>query len=155
SKLPEPLERLQRVRLNAGVVETLFGEYAEHRAAERGEEEIGWVLLGLREKDEAIGLATLPAGAFRDAGVSHIEFNVEAQALGSRILRRLDRRLTILGVIHTHPGNLRRPSRGDLEGDRLWVPRLRGGEGVFAIGTGDGRRDANAAPLPHVQRREE
>jgi proteasome lid subunit RPN8/RPN11 len=130
---------LERVVLTDGVARTLFDDYAEHRRTERGEEEIGWVLLGLRHGKEAIVMAALPAGADRDAGEAHVQFNSDAQAIASRILRKLDKRLTILGVVHTHPGSMRYPSGGDLHGDRVWVGNLRGGEGVFAIGTADAR----------------
>ena len=58
-----PYAPLQRVLLTDGVGRTLFEEYAAHRAEARGDEETGWVLLGLREADEAVVLATLPAGA--------------------------------------------------------------------------------------------
>lgn len=145
---------LQRVLLTDGVARTLFEEFARHRADARGDEETGWVLLGLREAREAVALATLPAGAERDAGVGHVQFNSNGQALGSRIVRQRDRRLTILGVVHTHPGSLRHPSDGDYRGDREWVGRLRGGEGVFGIGTADGVTDAALfayQPRPHVQ----
>jgi hypothetical protein len=129
---------LQRVLITDGVGRSLFEEYARHRGESRGDEETGWMLLGLRDASEAVALATLPAGAEREASVAHIRFNSSAQALGSRIVRQGDRRLTILGVVHTHPGSLRHPSDGDLRGDRDWVRNLRGGEGVFAIGTADG-----------------
>src|SRR5213592_3102696 len=46
--------RLERIVLTDGVARTLFDDYAEHRRSERGEEEIGWILLGLRRGDEAI-----------------------------------------------------------------------------------------------------
>ena len=72
---------LRRVLLTDGVAHTLFEEYAAHRGEARGEEETGWVLLGLREADEAVVLATLPAGAEADAGVAHVRFNSDAQAL--------------------------------------------------------------------------
>jgi hypothetical protein len=137
-----PVAPLQRVLLTDGVGRTLFEGYARHRDEERGEEETGWLLLGLRDRTEAVALATLPAGTQSDAGVSHILFNRTAQAVGSRIVRQVDRRLVPLGVVHTHPGSLRHPSDGDLRGDREWVQRLRGREGVFAIGTADG------SPLP-------
>lgn len=146
---------LARVVLTDEVSRTLFGEYAAHRATDRGAEETGWVLLGLRDADTAVVLATLPAGADRDAGEEHVRFNTDAQALASRIVRQDDRRLTLLGVVHTHPGTLRHPSGGDLRGDREWVTRLRGKQGVFAIGTVDGSTaDANIAerPKPHVQK---
>jgi len=133
--IPPSLDGVNRLVLTDEVVRTLFGEYAAHRATDRGGEETGWVLLGRREPDAAVVLATLPAGATRDAGEAHVLFNGEAQALGSQIVRQVDRRLTTLGVVHTHPGRLRHPSRGDFEGDRLWVRNLRGGEGVFGIGT--------------------
>jgi hypothetical protein len=77
--------------------------------------------------------------------------------LASRIVRQSDRRLTMLGVVHTHPGSLRHPSRGDLNGDKPWVANLRGAEGVFAIGTVSGpaaanpRQDVGGHPTPNVQ----
>jgi hypothetical protein len=123
------------VVLTDQVSRSLFAEYAAHRDSDRGAEETGWVLLGLREADEAVVLATLPAGAERDAGEAHVRFNADAQALASRIVRQADRRLTLLGVVHTHPGRLRHPSHGDYDGDRVWVRNLRGEEGVFGIGT--------------------
>jgi proteasome lid subunit RPN8/RPN11 len=128
---------LQRVLLTDGVGRTLFEEYAGHRR-ERGEDETGWVLLGLRDAKEAVVLATLPAGALADSGATHVRFNSEAQALASRVVRQADRRLSIVGVVHTHPGSLRHPSDGDFRGDREWVANLRGREGVFGIGTADG-----------------
>jgi hypothetical protein len=72
-----------------------------------------------------------------------VRFNSLGQAVGSRIVRQQDRRLTILGVVHTHPGSLRHPSSGDMEGDSVWVRNLRNGEGIFGIGTADGARAAN------------
>lgn len=137
------------------VVRTLFGEYVAHRATDRGAEETGWVLLGRREPDAAVVLATLPAGAARDAGEAHVLFDGDAQALASQIVRQEDRRLAMLGVVHTHPGRLRHPSRGDFDGDRVWVRNLRGGEGVFGIGTvfpapPEGT-EFGRHPKPHVQ----
>jgi len=151
----QPYQPLHHVTLTDEVDRTLFGEFAAHREGDRGEEEIGWVLLGVREADHALALATLPAGAQRSAGVAHVQFNSAAQGLASRIVRQWDKRLTILGVVHTHPGNLRRPSEGDLEGDREWVGQLRGREGLFAIGTADVPRPADPLvgqqPQAHVQ----
>jgi proteasome lid subunit RPN8/RPN11 len=148
-------ERLERVVLTDEVSRTLFEEYAGHRAGARGDEETGWVLLGLREVNEALVLATLPAGAGRNAGVAHVRFNCSGQALASRIVRQQDRRLTMLGVVHTHPGSLRHPSDGDFQGDSQWVGRLRGAEGVFGIGTADGPLPRGTVvaqqPRPHVQ----
>src|SRR5262245_50597713 len=100
---PEPprqqdYQTLERVVLTDGVGRTLFEEYAAHRAEARSEEETGWVLLGYREPTEAVVLATLPAGAERDAGVAHVQFNSGGQELGARIVRQADRRLTMLGV---------------------------------------------------------
>jgi hypothetical protein len=149
--------RIKRVVLTDEVSRTLFGEYAAHRETDRGTEETGWVLLGVREAEEAVVLATLPAGAERDAGEAHVRFNSDAQVLASRIVRQQDRRLTLLGVVHTHPGRLRHPSRGDYDGDRVWVRNLRGEEGVFGIGTVDKNRGRRAEtvvgghPRPHVQ----
>jgi len=153
--LPSHYQPLERVLLTDEVGRTLFEEYAEHRKSSRGDEETGWMLLGLREAREAVVLATLPAGAQRDAGVAHVQFNSNGQAMGSRIVRQMDRRLNILGVVHTHPGSLRHPSDGDFQGDSEWVQRLRGGEGIFGIGTADGHGSPQALvadhPRPHVQ----
>jgi hypothetical protein len=148
---PPLYEPLQRVVLTDGVGRTLFEEYAAHRASARGDEETGWVLLGLREATQAVVLATLPAGTARNAGVSHVQFNSGGQALGSRIVRQTDRRLTTLGVVHTHPGSLRHPSQGDLDGDSQWVGRLRGTEGIFGIGTADSI-EANGTQVAHQPR---
>src|SRR6266540_3929134 len=148
--LPKHYEPLRRVLLTDGVGRTLFEEYAGHRQAEHGDEETGWVLMGLREHDEAIALATLPAGTQRDAGVAHVRFNSSGQALASRIVRQSDRRLVILGVVHTHPGSLRHPSDGDFQGDSLWVKQLRGNEGVFGIGTADGTKLPSPVPRAAV-----
>ena len=146
---------LERVILTDGVCHTLFEEYAAHRASQRGEEETGWVLLGTRDVNEAVVLATLPAGAERHASASHVVFNANAQALASRIVRQSDRRLTILGVVHTHPGSLRHPSDGDYRGDIEWVQHLRGGEGVFGIGTADAKPEPGTLvgrqPRPNMQ----
>jgi proteasome lid subunit RPN8/RPN11 len=134
---------LERVTLTDEVGRTLFDEYAAHRQGPRGHEETGWVILGRREATEAIVLATLPAGTQRSAGVAHVQFNSSGQALASRIVRQADRKLTMLGVVHTHPGSLRHPSDGDYRGDSQWVGRLRGQEGVFGIGTADGAEEGN------------
>ncbi len=146
---------LRRVLLTDGVGHTLFEEYGAHCAGRRGEEETGWVLLGVREADEAVVLATLPAGTQCDASAGHIQFNSSAQTLGSRIVRQVDRRLTILGVVHTHPGSLRHPSDADFRGDAVWVGQLRGREGIFGIGTADGIPSDGIAfvqqPKAHVQ----
>jgi hypothetical protein len=150
--------RLRRVYLTGEVNRTLFEEYAAHRASDRGREETGWVLLGVRGPDEATVLATLPAAADRDAGEAHVWITGPAHVLASRIVRQHDRRLTMLGVVHTHPGSLRHPSKGDLRGDREWVPQLRGAEGVFGIGTADAGTEngsapgtaAGSSPKPHV-----
>jgi proteasome lid subunit RPN8/RPN11 len=150
------LEPLQRVVLTDGLCRTLFEQYDDHRRSERGDEETGWLLMGHRIKDEALALATLPAGAGAEAGVAHVRFNSEAQALASRILRQDDRRLVILGIVHTHPGTLRHPSKGDFQGDQRWVRLLRGKEGVFGIGTADGPAPDSPShvaeqPKPHMQ----
>ena len=146
---------LERILVTDGVGRTLFEEYAAHRHEARGDEETGWVLLGLRDTREAVVLATLPAGAERDASVAHVQFNSNGQALGSRIVRQMDRRLTILGVVHTHPGSLRHPSEADYRGDSQWVKQLRGGQGVFGIGTADGTPTSGTLfahqPRPHLQ----
>lgn len=146
---------LQHVTLTDEVGRTLFEEYAAHRKGERGGEETGWILLGLREAEDAVALATLPAGAQCNAGVAHVHFNSSAQAVGSCMVRQLDRRLTILGVVHTHPGTLRHPSDGDFRGDSVWVSKLRGGEGVFGIGTVEAKHQGGALfarqPRPNMQ----
>lgn len=138
------------------VSRTLFEDYATHRAGKRGDEEMGWVLLGLRQSDQALALAVLPATSDRDAGESHVWITGPAHVLASRIVRQGDRRLAMLGVVHTHPGSLRHPSRGDWKGDREWVEQLRGSEGVFGIGTADAELDSECTPTsfnpkPHMQ----
>jgi proteasome lid subunit RPN8/RPN11 len=145
---------LMQLVITDEVCRVLFAEYEAHRNSTHGDEETGWVLLGHREVDRAIVLATLPAGAERDAGREHVRFNSEAQAVASRIVRQHDKRLTLLGVAHTHPGTLRHPSHGDFRGDREWVRNLRGHQGVFAIGTAEKAVDATLIgehPQPHVQ----
>lgn len=161
---PVQYDRLARVILTDDVCRTLFEEYAAHRASDRGAEEIGWFLLGRRDADAATVLATLPAGTRRDAGEAHVRFNGPAQMLGYRIAWQEDRKLTHLGVVHTHPGSLRHPSKGDFRGDRDWVSLTRGGDGVFGIGTADAPGEKGRAgepdgsppgvarsPRPHVQ----
>lgn len=144
---------LRRILLHRGVAQTLFDEYAEHRQTDRSDEETGWLLLGQREEEQAIIRATLPAGADREAGEAHVRFNSTAQAVASRIARQADRRLALLGVVHTHPGSLRHPSDGDFRGDIRWVGQLRGAEGVFAIGTADGEGSEEIEqPRASVQR---
>ena len=146
---------LSRVTLTDEVNRTLFEEYAAHRESSRGEEETGWVLLGLRRPEEAVILATLPAGANRSASNAHVRFDSSAQALASRVVRQESRGLTLLGVLHTHPGSMRHPSDGDYRGDIEWVAQLRGGEGVFGIGTADARPGPEPGvawqPKPNVQ----
>jgi proteasome lid subunit RPN8/RPN11 len=146
---------LERVVLTDGVGRTLFEEYGAHRDSARGDEETGWVILGLREAREVVVLATLPAGTERSAGVGHVQFDSRGQVLASRIVRQKDRRLSMLGVVHTHPGSLRHPSDGDYRGDSQWVGQLRGGEGVFGIGTADGTAVNGALvarqPRPNLQ----
>jgi proteasome lid subunit RPN8/RPN11 len=151
------LQPLRRVLLTDGVSRTLFEEYAAHRASGRGQEETGWLLLGRREGNDAIALATLPAGTQREAGVAHVRFSAAGQEVGSRIVRQRDRSLTALGVVHTHPGTLRHPSDGDFRGDSEWVGQLRGQEGIFAIGTADAHGNGctdgllGHHPRPHMQ----
>ena len=75
--------------LTDSVARTLFDGFKGHRQSDRGEEESGWVLLGVREERQALALATLPAGTRRRAGVAHVQFNGEAQGLASRMLGQL------------------------------------------------------------------
>lgn len=153
SAAPAPIG-VERIVLTEGMADTLFGDYQRHCQSPRGEEEIGWVLLGLRQAEKAFVLAALPAGTQREAGVAHVRFNSDAQELASRILRQKDKRLGILGVVHTHPGSLRHPSEGDFQGDRRWVRQLRGGVGIFGIGTADARAtESQNAPPEHRQYR--
>jgi hypothetical protein len=145
---------LRRVLLTDGVARTLFDEFAQHRSRAQGMDETGWLVLGLRKTDEVLVLATLPAGVDYDASVGHVWFNSAGQTVGSRIVRQNDKRLSIVGVVHTHPGSLRHPSDGDFRGDSQWVQNLRGGEGVFGIGTADAPGDAGCVawqPQPNVQ----
>jgi hypothetical protein len=140
---PSAPHRLERVVLSAGVASTLFDDYAAHCVSPRGAEEIGWTLMGVRQGNEALALAALPAGAERDASQVHVRFNADAQALASRILRQKDKRLQILGVVHTHPGDMSHPSSGDFTGDSAWVAKLRHGDAVFGIGTAGGSAGCN------------
>lgn len=147
ASLPPPLpRRLERVVLSEGVAGTLFADYAAHRVSPRGQEEIGWLLMGVQRDNEAVALAALPAGARRDASSVHVRFNADAQALASRILRQHDRRLQIVGIVHTHPGEMTQPSSGDYAGDSAWVARLRQREAVFGIGTAGGSGGWNGQP---------
>jgi proteasome lid subunit RPN8/RPN11 len=144
------------VVLTDEVSRTLFGEYAAHRASDRGAEEIGWDLIGTRRGDEAVVLATLPAGEGRDASSAHVLFNRPAQEAAYRVLYHEGARdLKMLGVAHTHPGTLRHPSAQDYRGDVEWVANLRGGEGVFGIGTADAEPGPEPGvgwqPAPNVQ----
>jgi proteasome lid subunit RPN8/RPN11 len=134
---PTPVEPIRRLVLTDEVSRTLFGEYAYHRTTKRGREEIGWDLMGIRQGDAAIVWGTLPAGEARDSSAGHVLFDRDAQGIAARILRQASRQLKILGVVHTHPGTLRHPSSDDYRGDIEWVANLRGGEGVFGIGTAD------------------
>ncbi len=140
---PSAPRRLDRVVLSEGVASTLFDDYAAHCLSPRGAEEIGWILMGVRQDAEAIALAALPAGAERDASQVHVRFNADAQGLASRILRQKDKRLQIVGVVHTHPGDMCHPSSGDLAGDSAWVAKLRHGDAVFGIGTAGGSAVCN------------
>ncbi|MGE3806183.1 MAG: Mov34/MPN/PAD-1 family protein [Gemmataceae bacterium] len=152
---PAPIsyDTLKRLTLTDEVGRSLFEGYATHRESARGDDETGWILLGLREQDEAIALATLPAGADSDAGVAHVRFNSAAQAVASCMVRQSEKRLNFLGVVHTHPGSLRHPSEGDFRGDSQFVKSLRGREGVFGIGTADSKSATVFAeqPKPHRQ----
>lgn len=147
---PKPL---QRVVLTDGVCRRLFAEYATHRETGRGQEETGWLLLGMRGLDEAIVVATLPAGDGRHAGEAHVQFESGVQVLAQRIVRQDVKQLRVLGVVHTHPGSLRHPSSEDYRGDIHWVPNQFGKEGVFGIGTADAYPTADGSlwtPDPHV-----
>ena len=144
--------QIKRIVLADGVARTLFEDYADHRRSPRGDEEIGWILLGLRHEGEAIALAALPAGTQRDAGAAHVLFNSDVQELASHILRQQGKKLGVVGVVHTHPSDLRHPSAGDYQGDRVWVAQLRGEEGVFGIGTVNSGAES---PSPHQQSRDD
>ena len=64
-----PIRPLKRLLLTDGVSHTLFEEFAAHRQSTRGEEETGWVLLGIRDGDAAsFVVATLPAGVSQPRG---------------------------------------------------------------------------------------
>ncbi|WP_232055992.1 Mov34/MPN/PAD-1 family protein [Tuwongella immobilis] len=142
------LRRLTRVELTFQVVDLLFREYQSHRESRRGNEELGWLLLGERGEDWARVTATLPAGEYREASAVHIRMNADGQVLGHRILSQSVPNLTLLGIAHTHPGSLRVPSGGDYAGDSVWVRRLVGQEGIFAIGTADGKSDPRPDEFP-------
>jgi hypothetical protein len=125
---PAPLryERLERVVLADGVGHTLFEQYAAHRQAARGDEETGWFLLGIREANQAVVLATLPAGELREASATHVRFNSAGQALGSRLVRQTDRRLAHLACAYT-PRQSPSPQRWRLPRGYRLVQRWRPG----------------------------
>lgn len=148
---PVALEPLQRLVLADEVERTLFAEYAAHRAGERGSEETGWLLLGRRRADEVVVLATLPAPSDRDAGEAHVWVSGPVHLLAQRVVRQQDRSLSLVGLVHTHPGSLRHPSRWDYKGDKEWVRQLRGGDGVFGIGTADAEREPSDDGKPSVR----
>ncbi len=133
-----PTKPKSRYVVTKDVAATLFNEFAEHRRTARGNEEIGWLLVGHRSGTEIHVIGTIPAGTHRDASAVHVSFDSEAQTLASRIIRQVDRRLQIVGIVHTHPGSMRHPSEGDLQGDRQWIQQLQHAEAIFAIGTADG-----------------
>ncbi len=149
---PVALEPLSRVVLTDEVSHTLFAEYTAHRAGDRGTEETGWLLLGRRRADEVVVLATLPAPTNRDAGEAHVWVSGPVHLLAQRVVRQQDRSLSLVGIVHTHPGSLRHPSRWDYKGDKEWVRQLRGGDGVFGIGTADAEPgvDTDAAAKPNM-----
>jgi len=132
------------VKINSGVLRTMFEDFHAHRGTARGEEETGWLLIGRRESAGVVIEAALPPGEFRDAGVAHVNMNSTAQSVAMRILKKAHPDLDVLGVAHTHPGRLNRPSHGDYQGDSLWVPKLRKREGIFAIGVWDFDKTLNS-----------
>ena len=154
-QISAPLAPLRKVVLGDEVSRVLLAEYAAHQMSERGTEETGWVLLGVRRADEAIVLATIPAGTGRVADEGHVKFDSDVQAFASRVVRQGHKQLTMLGVVHTHPGSLRHPSSGDYRGDIRWVANQKGQQGVFGIGTADATPDGKAGiswnPAPNVQ----
>lgn len=127
------LKRLVRVRLSAVVVGSLFATYRAHRESSRSREEMAWLLLGYREPDEAVVTVALPAGDDRSAEATEVQFG-PTTATEALALFAADDRLTVLGIVHTHPEDQNHPSTGDLKVDRRWVFQLLGGDGVFGIG---------------------
>src|SRR4051794_22620157 len=63
----DPLRPLERVLLTDGVARRLFDDFADHRGTPRGDEEIGWMIVGLRSGSEAVVQGLLPAGSQREA----------------------------------------------------------------------------------------
>lgn len=122
------------VRIHQGVLNTMFEDFHRHKETDRGDEETGWMLLGRRESGEVIVEAALPPGEFRDAGTAHVNVNSTAISVAMRVLKKSHPRLDVVGMAHTHPGSLDRPSEGDYRGDIHWVRKLPGKQGVFAIG---------------------
>lgn len=122
------------VRIHKGVLDTMFEDFQKHKETDRGEEETGWMLLGRREAGVVIIEAALPPGEFRDAGTAHVNVNSTAISVAMRVLKKSHPRLDVIGMAHTHPGSLDRPSEGDYRGDIVWVRKLPGRQGVFAIG---------------------
>ena len=73
------------------------------RGTDRGAGRPEWLLLGLRRGDEAVALASLPAGAGRrrTPAMSASTRPPRSSPAGSSARMR---QLTLLGVVHTHPG---------------------------------------------------
>jgi proteasome lid subunit RPN8/RPN11 len=135
------------IAIRAGVLATMFKDFHSHRATDRGNEETGWLLLGRRDGRGATIEAALPPGEFRDAGMAHVNMNSTAQSVAMRLLKRAHSHLDVLGVAHTHPGRMCRPSQGDYQGDSQWVPYLVQKEGIFAIGVwGMEKNNLNSLP---------
>lgn len=90
--------------------------------------EAGWLLLGIRQE------CLQATAALRGEGQGR---SVTFGALWDSVMemRAEDKRIEVLGLVHTHPGSNHFPSDADFDADRQWLKRLRGRAGVFGIGT--------------------
>ena len=142
-----PYPPLRRLTLTDEVSRTLFEEYAVHRRSNRGDEETGWTLLGIRDGDEAIILATLArrgalqrrrrSRSIQQLGPGAGQSNPSPEGSPTDDARRRP---------HA-PGQPETSKRRRLPGRPPWVSVLRGGEGVFGIGTVDQPQPGR----PHVR----
>jgi proteasome lid subunit RPN8/RPN11 len=127
---------LTRVHLFPRAAQTLVREMAAHHASDRRMEEKAWLLFGRFRNDVAIIKAV--GSPKCDASPGHVMVD-HADAIRLALeMRRQDRSLTIIGMMHTHTDGSDEPSFMDLLGDRQWIDGRADKRGVFGIGTPDG-----------------
>lgn len=126
------MERLRRLLIDQTAADFLFASYAAHRVSPRSHEEMAWLLIGERQGEAAIIHAAWPASEDRAAGTTYVGIGPATATAAVEVCGATGWK--ILGLVHTHPGDMHRPSDKDLAGDKRWVFRLPHGDGVFGIG---------------------